>query len=69
MDAWPNRATGKSVPPSDIVVIPDNVSSTQALVYLINYRLAYFLIQISARVREGAGDPVFMGLPAAWAQC
>jgi NADPH2:quinone reductase len=47
-------ATGKSVPPSDIVVIPDNVSSTQALVYLINYRLAYFLFEVSARVHEGA---------------
>jgi NADPH2:quinone reductase len=47
-------ASGKSIPPSDIVLIPDNVSSTQALVYLINYRLAYFLFQISARVPDGA---------------
>jgi NADPH:quinone reductase len=46
--------TGKSIAPSDIVAIPDNVSSTQALVYLINYRLAYFLFEISARVPEGA---------------
>jgi NADPH:quinone reductase len=55
--AWtrPKAGTnGKSIPPSDIVPIPDNVTSTQALVYLINYRLAYFLFQISARVPRGA---------------
>jgi NADPH2:quinone reductase len=49
-----NITGGNSIPPSDIVPIPDNVSSTQALVYLINYRLAYFLYQLSAHVPDGA---------------
>jgi NADPH2:quinone reductase len=49
-----SSTTGKRIPPSDIVAIPDSVSSTQALVYLINYRLAFFLFQISARVPKGS---------------
>jgi NADPH2:quinone reductase len=44
---------GKSIPAGEILRIPDNVSSSQALVYLINFRLAHFLVHAWARVERG----------------
>ena len=44
---------GRAVPPSDVVKLPPEVSFTQALVYLVNFRLAHLLVHAWARL---AGD-------------
>jgi NADPH2:quinone reductase len=41
------------VPPADIIRLPDNVSFAQALVYLINFRLAHLLFHGSSKVPRG----------------
>jgi NADPH2:quinone reductase len=41
------------VPPADIIKLPDNVSFAQALVYLVNFRLAHLLFHGSSRVPRG----------------
>jgi NADPH2:quinone reductase len=38
------------VPPADIIKLPDNVSFAQALVYLVNFRLAHLLFHGSSQV-------------------
>jgi NADPH2:quinone reductase len=45
---------GWAVPPSDIVRLPDSVSFTQALVYLVNFRLAHLLVHAWARLQSDA---------------
>jgi NADPH:quinone reductase len=45
---------GRAVPPSDIVRLPDSVSFTQALVYLVNFRLAHLLVHAWARLQSEA---------------
>jgi NADPH:quinone reductase len=47
-------AEGGNIPPSDIVKLPASVSFTQALVYLVNFRLAHILLHAWARVPPGA---------------
>jgi NADPH2:quinone reductase len=42
------------VPPSDVVKLPDGVSFTQALVYLVNFRLAHLLVHAWARLKADA---------------
>ncbi|MGH2447387.1 MAG: quinone oxidoreductase family protein [Chloroflexota bacterium] len=46
--------TGKRIPPADIQRLPGNVSYGEALVYLINFRLAHLLFHGSSRVPSGA---------------
>lgn len=46
--------TAPDGPPSDIVRLPDQVSFTQALVYLVNFRLAHLLFHAWARAPRGA---------------
>jgi len=41
------------VPPADIIRLPDNVSFAQALVYLVNFRLAHLLVHGSSQVPRG----------------
>jgi NADPH2:quinone reductase len=41
------------VPPADIIKLPDNVSFGQALVYLVNFRLAHLLFHGSSQVPRG----------------
>jgi NADPH:quinone reductase len=41
------------VPPADIVKLPDEVSFAQALVYLVNFRLAHLLFHGSSQVPRG----------------
>jgi NADPH2:quinone reductase len=45
---------GRTVPPSDVVKLPPEVSFTQALVYLVNFRLAHLLVHAWARLRGDA---------------
>lgn len=45
---------GRTVPPSDIVVLPDGVGFGESLVYLVNFRLAHLLVHAWARVPQGA---------------
>lgn len=48
--AAPHRLpAGGDGPPSDIVALPDEVRFTQALVYLVNFRLAHILFHAWAR--------------------
>lgn len=42
---------GRTVPPSDVVKLPHGVSFTQALVYLVNFRLAHLLVHAWARLK------------------
>jgi len=42
-----------TVPPADIIKLPDNVSFAQALVYLVNFRLAHLLFHGSSQVPRG----------------
>jgi NADPH2:quinone reductase len=49
--ALPN---GHTAPPADIIALPDNVSFGQALVYIINFRLAHLLFHGSSKVPSGA---------------
>jgi NADPH2:quinone reductase len=44
----------RTVPPSDIVKLPPAVSFTQALVYLVNFRLAHLLVHAWARLQSDA---------------
>ena len=48
--ALPGNVT---VPPADIIKLPDSVSFAQALVYLVNFRLAHLLFHGSSRVPRG----------------
>jgi NADPH2:quinone reductase len=41
---------GYSIPPADIIALPDNVSFSQGLVYLVNFRLAHLLFHGSSKV-------------------
>jgi NADPH2:quinone reductase len=41
------------IPPADIIRLPDNVSFAQALVYLVNFRLAHLLFHGSSQVARG----------------
>jgi len=41
------------VPPADIIKLPDHVSFAQALVYLVNFRLAHLLFHGSSQVPRG----------------
>jgi NADPH2:quinone reductase len=41
---------GRTMPPSDIVELPPEVSFTQALVYLVNFRLAHLLVHAWAHL-------------------
>jgi NADPH2:quinone reductase len=45
---------GHTAPPADIVALPDNVTFGQALVYIINFRLAHLLFHGSSKVPTGA---------------
>jgi NADPH2:quinone reductase len=45
---------GHTAPPADIVALPDNVSFGQALVYVINFRLAHLLFHGSSKVPSGS---------------
>jgi NADPH2:quinone reductase len=49
--ALPN---GHTAPPADIIALPDNVSFGQALVYIINFRLAHLVFHGSSKVPPGA---------------
>jgi len=44
---------GRAMPPSDIVPLPDGTGFGEALVYLINFRLAHLLVHGWARVGRG----------------
>ena len=44
---------GRPVPASDVVKLPAEVSFTQALVYLVNFRLAHLLVHAWARLPAG----------------
>jgi NADPH2:quinone reductase len=48
------RADGSAIPAGEILPLPDNVTSAQALIYIINFRLAHFLIHGWARLEAGA---------------
>ena len=41
------------VPPADIIKLPEHVSFSQALVYLVNFRLAHLLFHGSSKVPRG----------------
>lgn len=41
------------VPPADIIKLPDHVSFAQAIVYLVNFRLAHLLFHGSSQVPRG----------------
>jgi NADPH2:quinone reductase len=45
---------GHVAPPADIIALPDNVSAGEALVYVINFRLAHLLFHGSSKVPSGA---------------
>ncbi|MDR3513370.1 MAG: zinc-binding dehydrogenase [Caulobacteraceae bacterium] len=45
---------GYSIPPADIIALPENVSFSQGLVYLVNFRLAHLLFHGSSNVPPGA---------------
>src|SRR5258708_22039817 len=45
---------GHMAPPADIIALPDNVSFGEALVYVINFRLAHLLFHGSSKVPSGA---------------
>ena len=47
------NASGKRLPPADIVKLPDNVRFAQGLVYLVNFRLAHLLLHGSSKVPQG----------------
>ena len=49
--ALPN---GHTAPPADIIALPDKVSFPQALVYVINFRLAHLLFHGSSKVPRGS---------------
>jgi NADPH2:quinone reductase len=44
---------GHTAPPADIIALPDSVSFGQALVYIINFRLAHLVFHGSSRVPSG----------------
>ncbi len=46
--------SGKRILPADMHRLPDNVSFGEALVYLVNFRLAHLLFHGSSRVPPGA---------------
>ncbi len=46
--------SGYTAPPADIIALPDNVSFGQALVYIINFRLAHLLFHGSSKTPAGA---------------
>ena len=46
--------SGITFPAADIIALPDNVSSSQGLVYLINYRLAHILFHSYIDIPSGA---------------
>jgi NADPH2:quinone reductase len=46
-------ANGHTAPPADIIALPDQVSFGQALVYIINFRLAHLLFHGSSKVPPG----------------
>lgn len=48
------RPDGRQVPASGIVVLPEGVSYSAALVYLVNYRIAHLVFHAWARVGRGA---------------
>jgi NADPH2:quinone reductase len=45
---------GHTAPPADIVALPDGVGYGEALVYIINFRLAHLLFHGSSKVPPGA---------------
>jgi NADPH2:quinone reductase len=45
---------GYSIPPADIIALPESVSFAQGLVYLVNFRLAHLLFHGSSKVPSGA---------------
>jgi NADPH:quinone reductase len=45
---------GHTAPPADIIALPDGVGFGQALVYVINFRLAHLLFHGSSKVPPGA---------------
>jgi len=45
---------GHTAPPADIIALPDSVSFAQALVYIINFRLAHLVFHGSSQVPSGA---------------
>jgi len=45
---------GHTAPPADIIALPDHVAFEQALVYVINFRLAHLLFHGSSKVPRGA---------------
>jgi NADPH2:quinone reductase len=47
-------ANGRALPPSDVVRLPDSVTFTQALVYLVNFRLAHLVVHAWARLQSDA---------------
>jgi NADPH2:quinone reductase len=47
-------ANGHTAPPADIIALPDNVSAGEALVYMINFRLAHLLFHGSSKVPAGS---------------
>lgn len=47
-------AHGRPTPPSDIVKLSEAVEEGQALVYLVNYRIAHLVVHAWARVQQGA---------------
>lgn len=49
----PQTLLGYKVPAADIIKLPDNVSFAQALVYLVNFRLAHLLFHGSSKVPRG----------------
>lgn len=46
-------ANGNIAPPADIIRLPESVSFSQGLVYLVNFRLAHLLFHGSSKVPEG----------------
>lgn len=47
-------AAGKMLPPSDIIRLPEGTDLSDALAYLINYRIAHLLMHAWAKVPRGA---------------
>lgn len=50
----PYSTDGRSVPPSEIIALPDTVGFSEALVYLVNYRIAHLVFHAWGRVARGA---------------
>lgn len=44
---------GYRIPPADIIALPESVAFAQALIYLVNFRLAHLLFHGSSQVPQG----------------